>query len=79
MAKKKTKKIQKKQDPNVLEEVEQEITFNCPIRGKVVQKVKVKKLKPKGDGGEVPVIPDSDLTSKIDSDSTSENDEDIDG
>lgn len=33
------------QDPSIEEVVEVEIEFTCPVRGKVKQKVKVKKLK----------------------------------
>jgi len=70
--KKKVKKTSEKVDPNVLEEVFQEITFICPIRGKVTQKVKVKKLKPKGDGQDIAVIPDSDITANLDKDGSLE-------
>ncbi len=73
--KKKAKKTSEKTDPNVLEEVYEEITFTCPIRGKVTQKVKVKKLKPKGDGQDVAVIPDSDITANLDKDDSVEEEE----
>ncbi len=43
-SKNKTKKTTDK-DPMVEEIVTEEIEFNCPIRGKVKQKVKVKRLK----------------------------------
>jgi hypothetical protein len=32
-------------DPTIEEIVEVEVEFNCPVRGKIKQKVKVKKLK----------------------------------
>lgn len=43
-SKNKDKKLVDK-DPMVEEIVTEEIEFNCPIRGKVKQKVKVKRLK----------------------------------
>jgi hypothetical protein len=39
------KGISKKQDPNIQEIVEVEVEFTCPVRGKVKQKVKMKRLK----------------------------------
>lgn len=66
MVRKPKKKVKSETDPNVMEEVWQEISYTCPIRGKVIQKVKVKKLKPKGDGQDIAVIPDSDITAQID-------------
>jgi hypothetical protein len=42
---KKDYKRNNKVDPNVEDESYEEIEFNCPVRGKVKQKVKVKKLK----------------------------------
>jgi hypothetical protein len=42
-------KPKKKVDPNVLEEYEETITFECPIRGLVTQKVKVKKYRSEQD------------------------------
>jgi len=48
MARPKGAKNKKKhvfQDPQVEEIIEQEVEFICPIRGKVKQKVKVKRLK----------------------------------
>ena len=35
-----------KRDPRIEEIYEEEVTFNCPVRGKVTQKVKIKKFKP---------------------------------
>ena len=35
-----------KKDPRIEEIYEEEVTFICPVRGKVTQKVKVKKFKP---------------------------------
>lgn len=48
MARPKGSKNKKKhvfEDPTVEEIVEVEVEFNCPVRGKVKQKVKMKKLK----------------------------------
>lgn len=47
MAKKVKKKIKKHvfKDPSIEEIVETVMEFICPIRGKVTQKVKIKKLK----------------------------------
>jgi hypothetical protein len=42
---KKAKKPKETNNPMVEEIVEREITFTCPVRGKVTQKVKVKKVK----------------------------------
>lgn len=39
-------KTYKSSDPRVEEIVEVEVEFDCPVRGKVKQKVKVKRLKP---------------------------------
>ena len=38
------KKVRK--DPRIEEIYEEEVTFDCPVRGKVKQKVKVKRFKP---------------------------------
>lgn len=49
MARPKGKKIRHKlpeRDKDLVEIVEEEIEFNCPVRGRVKQKVKVKRLKP---------------------------------
>jgi hypothetical protein len=43
-AKNKPKKVEKF-DPNVEEIVEEWVEFTCPVRGKVRQKVKIKRLK----------------------------------
>jgi len=43
---KKVKPDQQKRDPNVESVYETEVTFTCPIRGLVTQKVKVKRYKP---------------------------------
>lgn len=55
-----------KVDPNVLEEYWEEVSFMCPKRGLVKQKIKVKRLKPRGDGQDMSMMPDSDLTTKLD-------------
>lgn len=64
--KKKAAPAPKEKDPNVLEEYWEEVTFMCPKRGKVTQKIKVKKMKPKGDGQDVTPMPDNDITTKLD-------------
>lgn len=38
-----------KKDPRVQKVYEEEITFTCPVRGKVTQKVKIKRYKPLGE------------------------------
>jgi len=40
------KKPKEKKDPRIEETYEEEITFMCPLRGLIKQKVKVKKFKP---------------------------------
>lgn len=48
MARPKGKKIKRRQpkvDNDLVEIVEEEIEFNCPVRGRIKQKVKVKRLK----------------------------------
>ena len=42
----KEKPIKEKLDPRIEEIYEREITFHCPVRGLVKQKVKVKRYKP---------------------------------
>jgi len=67
MAKKKKKvkaKTTKKADPNVEKEYFKEVTFICPVRGKITQKVKVKKLKTR-DVGDTQLIKASDTNSEI--------------
>jgi hypothetical protein len=63
-AKGKTKKTQTL-DPMVEEVIVQEIEFDCPVRGKVKQKVKIKRLK-KGNGDYKPVIKASDAIDALD-------------
>lgn len=60
----KTEKI----DPNIEEIYEQTVSFMCPIRGLVTQKVKIKRYKPQSSNEERSVLKDSDtdLLSKID-------------
>jgi hypothetical protein len=69
VAKTKTEKI----DPNVEEIYEETITFTCPVRGLVTQKVKIKRYKPQSSNEERSVMQDSDtdLFSKIDNDDLS--------
>lgn len=77
MVRKPKKKVKSELDPDVMEEVWQEISFTCPIRGKVKQKVKVKRLKPKSGSEHVAVIPDSDITALIEGKETESEAEDI--
>lgn len=42
---KKTKPRQSISDRDLIDVVEEQIEFNCPVRGRVTQKVKVKRLK----------------------------------
>lgn len=44
--KKNTKPQPPKEDPRIEEIYEEEVTFTCPVRGKVTQKVKIKRFKP---------------------------------
>lgn len=49
MSKKKTKAKaapKQKRDPRIEKTYEEEVTFNCPVRGLVKQKVKIKRFKP---------------------------------
>jgi transcriptional regulator of heat shock response len=45
-AKSKTKPTKERRDPRIEEVYEEVVEFNCPIRGKVKQKVKIKRFKP---------------------------------
>ena len=56
---KKTKKVRK--DPRIEEIYEEEITFVCPIRGLVTQKVKVKKYRSYDFNGKRLVSPDNPI------------------
>lgn len=42
---KKTKYSQLDRDRDLVEVVEEDVEFNCPVRGRIKQKVKVKRLK----------------------------------
>lgn len=48
MARPKKPKTEKKprKDPRIEDVYEEEVTFNCPVRGQVTQKVKIKRYKP---------------------------------
>lgn len=61
---KKDYKRVKKVDPNVEDEAFEEIEFNCPVRGKVKQKVKVKKLKSR-EYGDTQVLRANDANAEI--------------
>ncbi len=42
----KPKPIKERKDPRIEEIYEEEVTFTCPVRGLVTQKVKIKRFKP---------------------------------
>jgi hypothetical protein len=42
----KVAKPKPKRDPRIEEIYEEEVEFNCPVRGKIKQKVKIKRFKP---------------------------------
>jgi hypothetical protein len=42
----KSKPLRVKRDPRIEEIYEEEVTFTCPVRGLVKQKVKIKRFKP---------------------------------
>jgi hypothetical protein len=44
--KNKAKPVKERRDPRIEEVYEEIVEFNCPIRGKVKQKVKIKRFKP---------------------------------
>ena len=56
-----------KRDPRIEEIYEEEVTFDCPVRGKVKQKVKIKRFKPltEQDGKHL-VVSVSELAEKLD-------------
>lgn len=65
--KKATKQKKEKIDPNIESIYETEVTFTCPVRGLVKQKVKVKKYKSQmTQERKVLLDSDNDLISKID-------------
>jgi len=61
---KKDYKRVKKVDPNVEDEAYEEIEFDCPVRGRMKQKVKVKKLKSR-EYGDTHVIGAKDPNAEI--------------
>lgn len=68
--KKKSKALLKdkktRKDPRIQEVYEQEVEFNCPIRGKIKQKVKIKRYKAASDGAIKHVLNSSDSIDKLD-------------
>ena len=57
---------EKMSDPRIEDVYEKEITFNCPVRGLVTQKVKVKRYRPLGEQTQRPQIGTSDeLVNKL--------------
>ena len=68
MAKKKKAPAEKKErrDPRIEQVYEEEVTFDCPIRGKVTQKVKIKRYKPFTEQTQRPfVVSIDELTNKL--------------
>src|SRR5579859_7468477 len=61
---KKDYKRVKKVDPNVENEAYEEIEFDCPVRGRMKQKVKVKKLKAR-EYGDTQIIGAKDANAEI--------------
>jgi hypothetical protein len=56
-----------RKDPRIEEIYEEEVTFNCPVRGQVTQKVKIKRYKPATEiDGKQLVVSLSELASKLD-------------
>jgi hypothetical protein len=63
---KKTAKVEQPKDPRIEKVYEKEITFMCPVRGLVTQKVKVKRYKPLSQQVAKPIItPSSELEATI--------------
>lgn len=63
----KEKKPKERKDPRIKETYEEEISFMCPIRGLVKQKVKVKKFKPLNQQDpKYRIAPIDELTAKLD-------------
>jgi hypothetical protein len=55
-----------KRDPRIEQIYEEEVTFMCPVRGKVTQKVKIKRFKPLNEqDGKHLVATIDELTSKL--------------
>jgi hypothetical protein len=64
----KEKKPKEKKDPRIEETYEEEVSFMCPVRGLVKQKVKVKKFKPLNQQDpKYRIAPIDELTAKLDS------------
>lgn len=55
-------------DPRIEEIYEQEVTFTCPVRGKVTQKVKIKRFKPLGEHAAKHVLQSSDSIDRLEED-----------
>ena len=65
--KKAVKPEKPKRDPNIEAVYEEEITFTCPVRGLVKQKVKVKRYKPLAEHDSRHLqVPIDELISKLD-------------
>lgn len=54
-----------RKDPRIEEIYEEEVTFTCPVRGKVTQKVKVKRYKPLGEQNGKHVVISSDSIDEL--------------
>lgn len=58
-----TKKVAK--DPRIEEVYEQEVTFTCPVRGKVTQKVKIKRYKALSEQASKHILQSSDSIDRL--------------
>ena len=54
-----------RKDPRIERIYEEEVTFTCPVRGKVTQKVKIKKFKPLGEQGGKHIVVSSDSIDEL--------------
>lgn len=61
----KTKAKNEPKDPRIEETYEEEVTFTCPVRGKVTQKVKIKRFKALGENAPKHVLQSNEWTDKI--------------
>lgn len=62
----KAAKIKKeRKDPRIESVYEQEVTFTCPVRGKVTQKVKIKRFKTLNEHGNKHVLQTTDSIDKL--------------
>lgn len=63
---KKPKEKKPRKDPRIEQEYDEIVTFTCPVRGKVTQKVRIKRYKPLTDGNNQRLMVSIDeLTAKL--------------